>query len=287
MRKVPAMADARQALLTQLGKAIAGFRRHSRAEPAVHEIRKELKRIRASLRLLRECLGEAGYRWDNTLVREVARPLTPMRDAKVLLDVFRHWDRQGEANKPGTAMSRLNAALSEEHRVAQRHLTAACSEHAAAVLTAIRGRVAALEPRRLKKKSPGKALRRAYKAGRDTFARARSRNTDDRLHEWRKQTQYLANQLEILLPAGLPRRFAKGRRRAARLAEYLGKDHDLALFTRCISEHSKASSTTDLSGPVDALVERVSRRRRRLQRRCFRLGAKLYSTQAGRYRIRL
>lgn len=277
MRKVPGMADARQALLTQLGKAIAGFRRHSRTEPAVHEIRKELKRIRASLRLLRGCLGDADYRWDNTLVREAARPLTPMRDATVLLELLRHWDRNGEANKPGTEMSRLNSALSEEERLARRHAAPAASEHAAAVLTAIRVRAAKLTPRRLSKKSPGEALERAFRAGRKSFARARARTTDDRLHEWRKQTQYFTHQLEILLSVDLPRRFAEDRKRAARLAEYLGEDHDLALFARRIA---------GLSGePAAALIDRVARRRRRLQRRCFRLGAKLYRAKASRYRL--
>jgi len=284
MRKVPQMSDARQALLIQLGRAIAGLRRHSRAEPSIHEIRKELKRVRATLRLLRACLGNTDYRWDNTLVREASHPLTPMRDAEVLLEAFRRWGLPKDADQPGKALSRLDSALSEDHHRAQRRLTAAELEHAAAVLTAIRGRAAVLTRRRLARKSPGGALKRAYQAGRSAFARARARHTDERLHEWRKQTQYFANQLEVLLPLGLPRRFAKGRKRAARLADYLGEDHDLALLTRRIAELSTLAGAADSGDPVAALMGRVARRRRRLQRRSFRLGAKLYAAKATHYR---
>jgi CHAD domain-containing protein len=284
MRKVPGMAAAREALLVKLGKAIAGLQRLSRAEPAIHEVRKDLKRVRAALRLLRGCLGDADYRWDDTLIREAARPLTPMRDANVLYEAFRNWDRHEDAKKRGTEMSRLDLALSQEYRSAQSHLNTAALEHAAAVLTAIRGRAAALTPRRLSRQSPGEALKRTYKAGLKTFARARARNSDERLHEWRKQSQYFASQIEILLPLDLPRRFAKGRKRAARLAEYLGEDHDLALLTRRISELSKLSGASHPDKSVGVFIERVARRRRRLQRRSFRLGAKLYSAKPARYK---
>src|ERR1700683_4617325 len=56
------MRTVRQLLVRQLAKAIAGLRRRDPSDHAVHEARKELKRARAALRLLRRCLGDGAYR---------------------------------------------------------------------------------------------------------------------------------------------------------------------------------------------------------------------------------
>jgi CHAD domain-containing protein len=52
---------------------------------SVHAARKEMKRARAALRLMRASLGDAAYRRMNGQVRDAARPLTPIRDASVLI----------------------------------------------------------------------------------------------------------------------------------------------------------------------------------------------------------
>src|SRR5688572_12596308 len=51
----------------------------------IHDARKQLKKSRAALRLLRDSMGEIAYRRENTALRDAARPLGVARDSKVLL----------------------------------------------------------------------------------------------------------------------------------------------------------------------------------------------------------
>src|SRR5262245_6994153 len=61
------------------------------AQPAspdevVHEARKHFKKLRAVLRLVRPAIGPKAYRGENITFRDAARPLTEVRDAKVLVE---------------------------------------------------------------------------------------------------------------------------------------------------------------------------------------------------------
>ena len=68
---------------------------------SVHEARKDLKRARAMLRLLREALGEATYKRENAAIRDAARPLSEVRDGRVLLDalssLIKYYGKSAEA----------------------------------------------------------------------------------------------------------------------------------------------------------------------------------------------
>jgi CHAD domain-containing protein len=269
---------ARQALLAQLDKAVSGLAQRNRSDGMIHEIRKDLKRARASLRLLRDCVGFAEYQRDNAMIRDAARPLTPVRDAKVLLEALRRWGPEGGGNG---FVSRLYGVLKEQRRTAQRQLRPSELVHAARVLRAIRRRAAALPDRRLELADRA-GLKRAYKSGRKAFARACKQRTDERLHEWRKQTKYFANQLEIVLPFE-PKRFAKSRRRAHRLADTLGDDHDLALLTEQIFKHAKGDHAPSQDDLVQDLIGSLARERKKLQKNAFRLGRRLYASRARRY----
>jgi len=260
---------ARQALLAQLDKAVSGLAQRNRSDGMIHEIRKDLKRARASLRLLRDCVGFAEYQRDNAMIRDAARPLTPVRDAKVLLEALRRWGPEGGGNG---FVSRLYGVLKQQRRTAQRQLRPSELVHAARVLRAIRRRAAALPDRRLELADRA-GLKRAYKSGRKAFARACKQRTDERLHEWRKQAKYFANQLDIALPF-VPKLAAKSGKISHRLAERLGDDHDLALL------NDKLCANRD--GGMQELTARLTARRKALQATAHRLGLRLYAPRRER-----
>jgi CHAD domain-containing protein len=64
---------------------LTGLHRGSRDE-AVHEARKCFKKIRAVLRIVRPVIGEKRYRKENTCLRDAGRPLTEVRDARILIE---------------------------------------------------------------------------------------------------------------------------------------------------------------------------------------------------------
>jgi len=277
------MLTAHQALLSELDKAIAGLGQRKSTDSAIHQIRKELKRARAALRLMRNSIGALEYRRDNAVIRDVARPLTPLRDAKVLLDTLHRWDSDQGPKKNGAFTRDLRRVLLDRRRIAEGQLRSAELQRAVHQLREIRSRVAAFSDERLKQTPPGKGLKRAYRSGRKAFARVKERRTDERLHEWRKQAKYFANQLEIMVPFG-PKRFAKSLKRAARLADQLGDDHDLALLIEQIYRYAKGANAPSQNGAVQELISRLSHRRKELQRRALRTGQRLYSDKPARYR---
>jgi hypothetical protein len=274
------LRDARRALVEQLDKAVAELEDPRRR--SIHEIRKKLKRARAALRLLRDCFGEAVYRRENSLLRNAARPLTPVRDAKVLFETLRYNDpKKGQAD-PGAFMRRLYRVLGEQRRAAKIGLREGDLKRVAAGLSALRRRVASLPDARLARRRAGASLKHAYKSGRKAFVRVRRQRTDERLHEWRKQTQYFANEIGILI-GFLPKRFAKTRKRAQKLAEQLGDDHDLALLTKEVFRHAKGARAASHDDTVQEFLGHLAGLRKTLQRKAFRLGRRLYSSRARRY----
>lgn len=274
---------ARQALLGQLDKTLQSLREHRQSDSTIHEIRKELKRARATLRMLRECIGVAAYRRNNALLRDAARPLTPVRDAKVLLDAVEREDLKKRANG-ANFMGRFYKLLEKKRRIARRQLHASELTAAARVVRAIRRRAAALPASRLAT-IDATSLERAYKKARNAFADARRQGTDLSLHEWRKQTKYFANQLELVLPFG-PQRLEKDHQQAKHLADCLGDDHDLAILTEQIYSCAKGKDAPGTNAEVRDAIAFLARRRKKLQAQALRLGRRLYSGKAARYQLR-
>lgn len=251
----------------------------------MHEIRKELKRVRAALRLLRPCIGPDAYHRENILVRDAARPLTPIRDAVILPQTLRGLEaRTGESN---AACARyLDGVLRQEQRAARRQVKPSELRAAVRRLRALKRRIEGLPASRLDRAIPSGGLRRTYQFGRNALASVTLQATDEHLHEWRKQVTYLANQLECISPPD-SKRFATRLDRFRRLARYLGDDHDLAVLNRKIlqiSEQSNAASANVVrqNAGLQELASRIARRREALQSKAFRLGQRLYARRPRR-----
>ena len=272
---------ARRALLAQLDKTVYQLGKRRRSDASVHNIRKELKRARAAIRMIRECMGIMEYRHDNALLREAARPLTPIRDAKVLLQTLEQLDSKKGTGRRGF-LARFQKLLEAKRRVAHLQLRPAELIAAARVLRGVRRRAATLPESRLAKPHP-RGLEHAFKKARAAFAVARQRGTDESLHEWRKQTKYFANQLEMVAPFG-SKLFEKSHAQAKQLADWLGEDHDLAILREQIYEHAKGEDAPAVNREVRELIGGVTRRRKKLQRRALELGRRLYCGRAARYR---
>lgn len=290
------MRAVRRILLAQLDQAIAGLKRRNRTARTVHEVRVELKRARATLRLLRECIGVIAYRRENTSMRDAARPLTAVRDANVLLETLRRLEpaalakprparqeqaRHAQAGQKADFVQHLYRALRRERRDIQQRLRPRDLAASAAALAAVRRRLQSVPGSRLEQATLGAGVKCAYISGRRAFARVRRRPTDESLHEWRKQTKYLANQLEILLPLS-PKRLAKSCSRSSRLAERLGADHDLALLSYRISHYATGPNAASQNDSVAELIRRLARQRKVLQSKAYRLGRRLYCAKPGR-----
>ncbi len=280
------MRAVRRFLLGELDSAIARLEKGDLPDHAVHEIRKELKRVRAALRLLRPCLGPRAYRRENAVVRDAARPLTPIRDAAILPQALRKLQARTEGKNGGKFAAYLARVLQQEHRAARRHLQPSELKVAVRELRAFKHRIEALPATRLDRATPNSGLERTYKSGRNALASVTLQATNEHLHEWRKQVTYLANQLECIAPPD-SKGFAARLARFRRLARRLGDDHDLAVLNWKVSQISKpptaaAAAAARRSDAAQALGDRIARRREALQSKAFRLGQRLYARRPRR-----
>jgi hypothetical protein len=86
----PLSAAVRAAACGEIADALQVLWAQSRpGDEAVHQVRKDLKKARAALRLLRDAVGEAAYSRENIELRDAARPLSALRDAVVGLELAR------------------------------------------------------------------------------------------------------------------------------------------------------------------------------------------------------
>ena len=245
-------------------------------DQAVHDARKALKRARAAIRLLRPVLDDNRYRAANLALRNAGRYLSPLRDARVLLDALDSLARSGADAKTRKLITELKilmrARLSQARRAvldpdARRH----CSNLIKAGRLPFQGKFLI--------KADADALicglRRVYRKARKAFLRAREARTTDALHEWRKQLKYLRTAAAILRTSG-NHRLRRAERCADEIAAWLGDDHDLAVLCELTREHESRFAATELL----ALMEE---RRKKLQHKAFAEGKKVFVRKSRRF----
>jgi CHAD domain-containing protein len=276
----PAMRGARRVLLAHIDRAIRTLRKHSLAAEPVHEVRKEMKRTRAGLRLLREALGETAYRRLNRSVRDAARALTPIRDVNVLHDTLDNLV-QHAGNSVQDHLLPLREVLRHEHHLSREKLSARDLQHISACLREVRRHLQRLPESRLDRASTEVALKRAYKKAHKAFAIARQEPSNEHLHEWRKQVKYHFEQLELVEPLE-PKRIGATIKQAHQLSDHLGDDHDLAMLHQKIALHATEAQSSANTAVADALIEELKRLRTKLQRKSYRLGKKVYADKPKR-----
>jgi CHAD domain-containing protein len=257
---------------------------------AIHDTRKALKRLRALVRLLRAELGEQQYKREHAILRDAARRLAGARDAEVMVGTLdamlkRHPRKLGRRRH----MLELRKLLVAE-RAAAELATFGDSVMRGEVLRELSGLRERVRQWNLPER-PGIALvehdlRRIYRDGRERKQRiarrkggsgTRGKGEARGAHEWRKRVKDLRYASEIL---GL-RSIA---RRADRLGELLGEEHDLVVLASLLPPPGRAPFKGKRGKRArKALLKRIARRRRQLHRRALREGERLYRHKPKRF----
>ena len=224
-------------------------------EETVHEARKDMKKLRALLRLVRDEIGGKVYRRENGFFRDVARELAGVRDADVMLatlaDLADRYDADVGPVRQAVEAHRLRVAGGSRGRAA---------EAATAMLQEARARVDEWPLERDGFEAVEDGLRRTYRDGRRGWRAALRDPSSENLHEWRKRVKDLWYHCSILEESWKPVMKALGDE-AHELSDRLGDDHDLALL---------------LEFGAEGLEEPIATRRRELQEEAFAYGGRLY-----------
>jgi CHAD domain-containing protein len=255
-------------------------------DEAVHAARKELKRARATLRLLRDALGSSTYSRENIALRDVARPLSAARDGRVLLDTLDKLVARFGLAAQSLPLDELRKVLRRERLRTRRSLTEASSRQLRKALRESLDRSARWRVGEQGWRVIGPGLTRIYAKGRKGFEASRARRSGENLHEWRKQVKYLWHQFQVLEPLW-PALIGELADQTHQLADYLGDDHDLAVLRERVLEHKDVFLDPARRSALLALMDRL---RVELQDKAFVLGARIYEerpkefeTRFGRY----
>src|SRR5215207_1432513 len=255
----------------------------STPEEAVHEARKDMKKLRALLRLVRGELGDETYRRENESFRDTAAELAGVRDADVMLSTLGGLEKRYGADLPADIAGGLRQALEVHHGATTGEGRDEAAKLAVERLRQARKRVDHWPLERDGFEPVEEGLRRIYRQGRRGFESARRDPSAEHLHEWRKRVKDLWYHCSILERAWPPVMAALADE-AHELSDRLGDDHDLAILLTWAHEHATA---LDGMERLLAFEELVHRRRQELQAEAFIYGARLYADKAGTFMRRV
>ena len=265
-------ALVREDLRRHIGDAFRRLRDHAAlSDQQIHSARKDLKRARAGVRLLRAVVGKRAYSRENAALRDASRPLGAVRDSKVVMETLDALLKTALTPSQRAVLQALHVEMEKVRHAAHEALHGSGALAASAtVLESEWKRVDGWAVARKDASRLHEGLERVYRSGRKALARIEADPTPENFHEWRKQVKYLANAVDILRQSET-QGFRKLLKRAHAVAQALGDDHDLVVLQGRIAGVHAGSHNAHR-----ALTSRIAARREALQSKGLKKGRRLY-----------
>ena len=200
-RKEPASDGIRRVARGRADEALEQLRGVPKGDlnPAVHEARKDLKKLRAVLRLVRHDLGDAVYRSENVRFRDAGRMLSGARDAQVKLETLAALRERFDDRLSADGLALFVHALGGERELlADPDGDALALDRAAGAIGAGRDAIAEWPLHYDEWSVIGPGLKRSYRRGRNRFRDVRAEASDEGVHEWRKRVKDLWYHLRLV-----------------------------------------------------------------------------------------
>lgn len=253
---------------------------------AIHCCRKQIKKLRALVRLVRNKVGEETYRSENATLRELSRKLGDARDADVMLATFEALLEDARLDR--AALEPVRAELARRRDAAQpRREREADRDRLREVVDGLRATRRRVNDWPLDGVAFDDLLagvRRIYRqGGRNMEACYRPGVSLDAVHpetfhDWRKRAKDLWYHVRILGEAW-PEMLKPYRDALKELADHLGDDHDLAVLRHTV-EAMNAPGVEPLFTAIDA-------KRRELEAKAQPLGRRIYADSPRAFTDRL
>jgi CHAD domain-containing protein len=272
---------ARLAAIERLDKGEAAIREGQADDPveAVHEARKEVKKARSLLRLVRPGLEGNTYRCENRALRDAARTVAHVRDADVMVETVDALRERFAGRLPARAFTKLRNRLAKDAEQARGDGKGDLGTELVVALQAVGARVDEWPLDDAGWSDARAGIAQAYRRGRKAFAVADRDPTAENLHELRKRVKDLWYQQRLLKPAW-PAVVGAQADEAHALADLLGDDHDLAVLADRLSAERPMED-------VDDFLELIDERRAELLTRIRALGQRVYAEKPKQFARRL
>jgi CHAD domain-containing protein len=272
----PVGPGIRRVLHAQVEDAVEQLHGEAGNEPAeaIHEARKDMKKIRSALRLVRDAIGDDAWRRENDHYRQAARSLSGFRDSEILVEAL-----DGLTSRSGDQADGRCDALREQLEMENRSsyedgsIERAMAE-AAAALSAGRSRLERLELDGDGWGLIAPGLNRSYRRGRKRLRTVEEEGSVTNLHELRKRVKDLWYQVRLI--RGESEMFTVLADHAHDLSDHLGDDHDLALLRELVQRRRAV-----FADPAHErhLLEEIDHRRSELQFAAISLAERIYADE--------
>jgi len=251
---------------------------------AIHGARKNLKKSRALLRLVRADLPGSVYREENAGLRNAGRSVAAVRDADVMVATLDTLGRRFDRGLPDQHLTEVRRALSDEAEGVRSGLDRDLQAGTLEELRSAAQRAARWPAQDIDTGTLRRGITTAYRRGRRAFEIADDQPSAENLHDWRKRVKDLWYQHRLLADAW-PAVLAAQGEQAHKLSELLGDDHDLAVLAQRLVEPARAERLNQAD--VAGVLELVQRRRRELLTQARDLGERLYAERPSAFADRM
>jgi CHAD domain-containing protein len=269
---------------------------------SIHDARKDLKCLRAVLRLARGSIQSEVRKRENIFFRDAGRSLSAARDSQALLEALQHFSRRHRRHLDGTTPKQesINEFIEKiREKIEKEKIDRLPRETLRTLVQELRQakRRAGLwfdstvvQPGNEWETLVGIGLRRTYRQGKNLLWQlemiGQENASDETWHELRKCAKALGYQLRLLRPIWSgPINVLL--REIDQLTDRLGDDHDLAVLRgRILKEPYDLSETQESANTRQRFLQFLDRRRRKLQSESLQLARRIYVEKSGQFERR-
>lgn len=241
---------------------------------SVHEIRRNVKRIRALLQLVRSDMKSQAAEWDQAL-QSVNRSLSAARDLEICLQTARDLSSNASASQR-SVLNRLSDELAQRQAVVLRaDDPAVLRPELSAQLETVKAGFLAWQPSQSGFRLIKPALRKMSKQARKIIQALREHATSEKLHSLRKVVKLRLYWLETFEPIW-PRGLGAERNMVDSLSDRLGKHHDLEVLIERLHD-SEVAGDEAMHDALQRVVHRLKRRQHKLERQSLKMARRLFA----------
>ncbi len=219
-----------------------------RSDPdeTVHEIRKNMKRVRAIIKLLQYSLGRTGYVQENYYYRDIGRMLSPFRDKKVISDLAEKYSNKRFRGANMEALQSIAERYSQAHcrqinKLTGDHLIV---EKVSILLEKGKKRFSQLLSAGIDINLIIDSYTKTYRQTCEVLIKVLQENEPHIKHELRKKAKYFWYQSQ-LLHNYYPAYFGLLNRQLEKVSDLLGAGHDLFSFQESLRKNGIKKETGD------------------------------------------
>ena len=271
---------------------------------SIHSARKDLKSLRALLRLARGAITEETRRSENIIFRDTGRSLSALRDSQALVEALKKFVKGKIRTSPKSPETQKKARLDFIQKIRGRIEHEALKDLPEETLKQLREKLRgttqtvahwfdrlSFEPADEWEVFMGRGLRRTYRQGKRIVSQLESLGKehagDETWHEFRKSAKALGYQLRVLRPVW-PELLEVLLEATDQLTDKLGDDHDLAVLrSRFLAEPYNPAETQGAADMRRDFIDSLDRRRRKLQLEAYRIAGRIYAEKPRQFDRRI